>query len=133
MFLTCRFLRDVASVNSFEYATQVEFHQGDAQNIYFQLVDGSVDTVDKGYMPAGRRYMPNALATVQVTFKNVDDAKQFTRAATKPFPEDTSIWLVQVLPTDPLRGTVSLKIVLGEPSRTLNALIQPALHIHPTG
>jgi hypothetical protein len=121
MLLSARFLIDVAGVNSFEHSVQLEFFAGDAQTIHFQLVDGSLDRAEQGFSPAGRRYMPVAGATLQVTFLNIDDASKITRFATQPFAEDPSIWSVPLLSSDPLKGTVGLQFTLAEPSRTLTA------------
>jgi hypothetical protein len=129
MLLSIRFLNDVSNVNSFEYASNVEFHAGDPQAISFQLIDASLDRPEQGFVPAGRRYMPPAASTLAVTFQNLDDAKRFTRAATQPFPLDPSIWQVPVLASDPLVGTVRLKMVLTEPDRTLNATLGPGLFL----
>jgi hypothetical protein len=127
MQLSARFLNDVSGVNSFEIANQVEFFAGDNQTIYFQLVDASLDRPEQGFSPAGRRYMPASGSTLQVTFMSVDDAKKVVRMATQPFATDPSIWSVALLPSDPMKGTVSLKFVLTEPSRTLNASFVPGL------
>jgi hypothetical protein len=81
--------------------------------------------------------MPVAGATMTVTFTNTDtgpttsasdalsprinpsQASQLVRAATQPFAQDSSIWKVSILSSDPLLGTVNLKVTLVEPSRTL--------------
>ncbi len=127
MQLSARFLIDVASVNSYEVVPSVEWTVGDNQTLYFQLVDAALDRLEQGYNPPGRRYMPAATATVQLSMLNIDDAKKVVRFCSQPFPQDPSIWSVALLPTDPLRGTVSLKLLLTEPSRTLAANFTPGL------
>lgn len=114
MLLACRFLIDVAGVNSFEYSDAVEWNVGDSQTLYIQLIDASLDRPQEGFVPAGRRYIPAAGAVLTVTFANIDDAKVVDRIATQPFLQDGSIWTVPILPTDPLRGTVALKLKLVE-------------------
>jgi len=121
VLLSCRFLNDVQSVNSFEPAAQIEFSAGDSQVLFLQLIDSSLDRADQGFSPAGRRYVPPAGTTMAVTFANIDDAKKFTRSASQPYAQDPSIWSVPILGTDGLRGTVNLSLVLTEPSRVLNA------------
>ncbi len=120
MVLSCRFLIDVAGVNSFEISPQAEINAGDAQTLYIQLVDTSLDRAEQGYSPPGRRYMPPSGSTFQLTFANIDDAKKVTRSGTQPYPLDPSIWAIPIMASDPLRGTVFLRGSLVEPSRTLN-------------
>lgn len=134
MLLACRFLADVANVNSFDgLASSISMNVGDTQWLYFQLIDASVDRKDQGFNPPGRRYMPAASSTVSVTFTNTDTGPDvcvtefggtrfnpsvpatLVRAAANPFVPDTSIWRVQLLGTDSLKGTVNVAVTLTEP------------------
>lgn len=114
MRLGARPLIDVESANDFQYSTQLEYHAGDAADFYIQLVDMDKNPAQQGFYPSGLRYCSLANSTLQVTFNNISDSKQFVRFADQPFDEDTSIWRVTLLGTDPLQGTVSLKCVLSE-------------------
>jgi hypothetical protein len=125
MLLSCRFLNDVGSVNSFEYVSQVEIYAGDTQTLYFQLIDASLDRPEQGFQPSGRRYMPAAGASLVVTLMNVDDAKKVVRTATQPYPQDPSIWSIPILATDPLLGSINLKMVLTEGPKSLGFTSQP--------
>ena len=109
-------LQDAQGVNDFIYATEIRSTVGDAVDLYFMLSDAEKNLTQHGYNPGGMRYIPAANATLQITFKNIDNRKQFTRFATQPFPQDLSIWKVPVLATDPVSGTVSMKFVLTEPN-----------------
>jgi len=111
-------LIDMCSVNSFVYASEIQGVQGDPVDLYFQLVDLEKNTAQSGFYPGGLRYMPPASSTLQVVFKNVDTAKIVTRYASQPYAQDTSIWKVSVLATDPIAGTVNIKFVLTEPGAT---------------
>jgi hypothetical protein len=122
MKLSVTVLDDVEDVNDYHYATQAESTVGDATQLYFQLSDATKNLGQHGFNPGGLRYMPVAGATLQVTFKNIDNRKQFTRFATQPFPQDLSIWKVPVLATDPVSGTVSCKFVLTEPNGVAGGL-----------
>jgi len=106
-------LRDVSNVNDFRYATEIESVAGDATDLYFQLMDSDKRPTCQS---SGLRYMPPALSTLSVTFRNIDNAKVVTRYASQPFAQDPSIWKVSVLSTDPVAGTVNIKFVLTEPS-----------------
>ncbi len=105
MLLSCRVLKNVQGVNSFEYADAAEFTEGDAPSIYVQLVDAG---------KAQQRYMPASGAALQVTFDHVDDARKIVRAATQPYALDPSIWRIDTLVTDKLRGTIPLRLKLTE-------------------
>jgi hypothetical protein len=116
MLLSCRFLIDVAGVNTFQNIAAAEMYAGDTQNLYIQLTDASLDRVEQGFSPAGRRYCPPSGTTLSVTFKNVDDAKVVVRTAVQAFPTlDASIWYIPILSSDPLAGTVAMAAVLTEP------------------
>lgn len=127
MQLSARLLNDVASVNSYEVASALEFTAGDTQTVYFQLIDASLDRTEQGYNPPGRRYMPPATSTLQLTMLNIDDAKKVVRFCSQPFTQDPSIWAVAILGTDPLIGTVSLKFSLVEPSKNYSANFAPGV------
>lgn len=115
MKLAAKALSTVVSVNSFRYLPRAEVSVGDAFDFYFQLVDLEQNPFQPGTAPDGLRYVALAGSTVQVTVLNIDDAVQFTRVATNPFSaDDRSIWKASFLSGDPMRGTISLKIVLTE-------------------
>lgn len=114
-------LIDVQGVNDFVYATEVKFSYGDATDVYFQIVDLEKNLQQHGYNPAGLRYIPEATATIRVTIKNIDSAKEIVRYASKPFAQDSSIWKFSIMATDGVVGTISINILLTEATRTLTA------------
>lgn len=118
MRLGVRMLQNVTSVNAWDWASQVEATQGDTFDVYFQLVDLTRDTPVQGFKPSGRRFVPEAGATMSVRLDNIDDAVALTRAATQPYAQDPSIWKFSVLATDTIRGTCALQITLTEPTGT---------------
>ncbi len=127
--LSCRFLVSVASVNSFTYAQQSTFSEGDSLAIYLQLVDQNQDDPAQGYLPAYRRHCPAPGSTLRVTLRNLDAGLQVTKTATQPFPGDASIWSFPVTSADQLRGTISLTLDLLESGSHLYANVQPALAV----
>ncbi len=129
MLLACRFLIDVAGVNSFEYAESVEWYQGDSQTLYVQLIDASLDRPQDGYVPAGRRYIPAQGSTLTVTFSNIDSAKVVTRSATQPFAQDGSIWSIPILPSDPFKGSISVHLKLNENGQIKSSGDRPGMLI----
>lgn len=134
MQLSLRPLESVASVNNFQYVQTVSLTEGDSNRFYFQLVDPTQDTSLQQFKPAGRRFVPAAGATLQVTFLNIDDEKVITdRVASQPFVGDASIWYVDIAPTDPLRGTVSLVLKLTEGGKVTRARVNAVLAISSVG
>ena len=129
MLLSARFLNDVANVNSFEHADVAEFTEGDPASVYFQLIDASLDKVVDGYVPAGRRYVPAVGATLQCTVESLDDAKQIVRLATQPFSNDGSIWKLDFLSTDKIRGTANLRLKLTEGAVIRTGVVKNAFRI----
>lgn len=114
MQLGLRPLRDVGGVNNFRPGDSWQVEEGDAVSLFMQLVDESLDRGIEGYTPSGRRYMPAAGATLQITFANLDDARVVVRSAVQPFPLDPSIWRVDILTTDKISGSPTLRIKLTE-------------------
>jgi hypothetical protein len=130
MVLSARILNNVASANSFDWADQAEFTQGDTVDIYFQLIDTTVDKAVKGFVPGGRRYIPAAGATLSVKLDNIDDAVALTRSATQPFSGDLSIWKLTILATDAIVGTCALALTLTEGAKVTRGRAEAAVLIH---
>lgn len=129
MLLSARCLNDVANVNSFEYSDDIEFTAGDPASVYFQLTDASLDKSLDGFVPAGRRYMPAVGATLQCTVESIDDSKTLVRFATQPFVNDPSIWQLNFLASDTIRGTANIRLKLTEGSVVRSGLMKAVLRI----
>lgn len=129
MLLSARMMDNVASVNAFNQVNQIRFGQGDALSFYFQLVDANLDRPEQGYSPAGRRYVPLAGATMSVVLDNIDDARKVTRTATQPFAQDPSIWMVQLLSTDTVRGTTNMKMTLTEGTKVTHGYVPACIRV----
>ncbi len=127
MRLSARLLTAVGNVNVFAYTTELQASVGDPLDVYLQVVDTDQFLTSAGFTPAGNRYMPVAGATMTVDIQNLDDAKAFTRAAVQPFALDASIWKFSILATDPVAGTVSLRVKLTEAGVTRSFSLQAAL------
>ncbi len=130
MKLAARPLVEVTGVNAWRPATEVQASLGDPVDFYFQLMDNErTGGIWMGQDVRGLRYMPVAGSTLLVTFINIDSAKQFARAAAQPFPLDTSIWRVQLVPGDAanLSATVSLKLQLTEPGPVVRTAYMQAV------
>jgi hypothetical protein len=127
MLLQARMLQDVANVNCFRPVDTVSFTEGDVASFYFVLIDSSLD---KDLRPAGRRFMPAVGATLQVVLHNINDAKTVTRYATNPFPTDTSIWKIDMLSTDSIKGSVGMKLILTQGTAVTRGFADNVLTIY---
>jgi hypothetical protein len=133
MLLSARPLVDLAGPNSFEPATQWLMTEGDSTTLAMQLLDGSLDRPDQGFMPSGRRYIPDPYATLVVMIENIDDNRKVQRLATQPYPQDGSIWTVTILSTDPIRGSPQVRLTLTEGTKVTRGLLRCVLKVGPSG
>lgn len=132
MLLSARFLTDVANVNSFSQAAQLRMGEGEALTVYIQLVDVSKDRAEQGFVPAGRRFVPAAGATLQVQLQNIDGSKVITKNASVAFSGlDRSIWSFTIASTDAVVGTVGLGLILNESGKITKGFLQAAILSQP--
>ena len=75
-------------------------------------------------------YVPATSATLQCLVESIDDSKKITRFATNPFPGDTSIWKLDFLASDTIRGTANIRLKLTEGAVVRTGLLKSALRIH---
>lgn len=105
MKLSCKFLKNVADVNNFQYADQWDIAEGSAQELYFQIIDKNKE--DLRYMSQGTVF------GVDVTFLDIDTDAEITIAATKPFVDDKSIFKVE-LTAEQVPNSGAVKFALTE-------------------
>jgi PDZ domain-containing secreted protein len=104
MKLSAKFLKNVANVNTFQYADQWDMAEGSSQRLYFQIVDKLKDDL---------RYMSQAtvIDSVTVTFLSIDDESEIVKTAVQPFADDKSIWYIDLTATEvPNSGAVKFSI-----------------------
>lgn len=123
------FLENVKDVNSYDNVSELELIRGNAGKIYFQLVDANSPTPDCEDLY--RRYIPASGVTVVAFFDHIADSKQITRVASQPFPEDSSIWSVDILTTDKL-ALNSLEVTVTEGATVTKAVRLCELRIRST-
>lgn len=129
MQISARILDNVSDVNSYTAVRRLELTEGDLPKIYVMLVDASKDRAEDGFFPGGRRYMPAAGSMLSITLDHIDTARKLTRVATQPFPLDPSIWMIELMPTDKVLGTVNMILSLTESGKTSKGLIQNAIGV----
>ncbi len=130
MLLSARILNNCTSVNSWDWAEEAQFTQGDTADIYFMLVDATRDKAVNHFEPAGRRYVPAAGATMSCIVENINDAVRIVRAAVQPFAQDPSIWKLSILGTDTILGTCALALTLNESGKLTRGRIEAAVLIN---
>lgn len=132
MRLSAKMLKNVSSVNHFEYSSTSFLSEGGTNDIYFQLVD-----LDKVYYPAVDtsalpnnpvRYMPITGATVGVIFDSLFDDAEITLAASQPFAQDPSIWKV-TLAADEIPASGNFIFSLTEGASVKRAVVKNALNV----
>ena len=118
MRLNAKILKNVASINQWQYASQAYVSEGQANDIYIQLVDLdkdiAIETKSAEYPEFPIRYISGAAAIgVVATFDSLDDDEVFTINGTQPFADDKSIWKFP-LTNSQIPSGGNLKITLTE-------------------
>lgn len=130
MQLSARMMDDVSSVNNYSYTPSTELTQGNGSDVFFQLIDAAVNLATSGANPTGRRYCPSTAATLQVTFKSIDNSVTVCRFAALAWPtQDLSMWKITIFPTDNLVGTYTMFLRLTDGSSVLMGSVQMAVQI----
>lgn len=115
MRLSTKILKNVANVNNWQYSNQASVQEGQANEIYVQLVDlDKVPGSDKSSVLPDNpmRYLPQGVVNaLEATFPSIDDADELVIAATQPFADDKSIWKITLSSTQlPKSGNFKLKL-----------------------
>lgn len=104
MHLSAHILENVANVNNYDVVNQATLFEGQANSLYFQIVNKSKDEI---------RYLSQTTSlAVSLVFPSIDDAEEFEVAAAMPFSDDKSIWKVDLSSSQlPASGAFFLKII----------------------
>ena len=132
MRLNAKMLKNVANVNSWAYANEATIQEGQANEIYFQLVDFDQipGTSTSTVLPdSPLRYMPQGtVIELSASFPSIDSAQEFSVVGTQPFPQDPSIWKVTLLSTQvPKSGNFKIKLM--EDGKAKNILAKNAIAV----
>lgn len=130
MRLNVKILKNVANVNNWQYANQAAVQQGQANEIYVQLVDNDmIPSAEKSIVLPDypNRYVPQGtVVTLQATFPSINDADQFSVYGTQPFSDDKSIWKF-TLTANQLPRSGNMKLVLTEDGNPKNIVASNAI------
>jgi hypothetical protein len=119
MKLSVKFLKNVANINTFQYASQWNISEGSSQVLYFQFVDKLKDDL---------RYMSQAdtIDEVSVIFLNIDEASEIIKTATQAFPDDKSIWTI-TLDSDEVPNSGAIKFSITEDGQERRFRVEQAI------
>jgi hypothetical protein len=119
MKLSVKFLKNVANINTFQYASQWNISEGSSQVLYFQFVDKLKDDL---------RYMSQAdtIDEVSVIFLNIDEASEIIKTATQAFPDDKSIWTI-TLGSDEVPNSGAVKFSITEDGQERRFRVEQAI------
>jgi hypothetical protein len=119
MKLSVKFLKNVANINTFQYASQWNISEGSSQVLYFQFVDKLKDDL---------RYMSQAdtIDEVSVIFLNIDEASEIIKTATQAFPDDKSIWTI-TLDSDEVPNSGAVKFSITEDGQERRFRVEQAI------
>lgn len=121
MKLSVKFLKNVANVNTFQYASQWNISEGSSHVLYFQFVDKLKDDL---------RYMSQAtvIDEVAVIFLNIDEASEIVKIATQPFLDDKSIWCI-TLASDEVPNSGAAKFSITEDGQERRFRVEQAISV----
>jgi hypothetical protein len=115
MRINAKIIKNVGTVNQWEYATEAYVQENQVNEVYFQLVD-----LDKTHSAEKStalpdfplRYMPQGdVISVEVTFPKIDSDDQFSVVAVQPFDDDKSIYKATLASTQvPSSGSIIIKL-----------------------
>lgn len=132
MRINAKIIKNVASVNQWEYATEATVQEGQANTIYFQLVD--LDKTHPGEKSKTLpdfplRYLSQATSiSASVTFPALNPEDEIVVNATQPFSDDKSIWKVD-LTSDQVPFGGNIVVALMEDGATRRFIVRQALRV----
>ena len=105
-------------VNSFVLDSQWQIRAGEANTLYFQLVD-----LDQSHKCPFRYIAALRGTTLTVTFPSIDNSAIITVNATMADPADTSLWYIELTDAQvPSSGNVNFALTEGSVTRRFSVL-----------
>ena len=101
-------LKNVNSVNYWEYDEYAHVYENQPNTVYLQLVNLSIDS------ECPRRYIPESGSGLTITFPSIDSDEEFEVIGSQPYSQDGSIWLFNIPSSSlPKSGAIKLKLTEG--------------------
>lgn len=115
MLLSAKIIKNYNNINNFFYGNEWIIRAGEANVLYFQLVDLNQDKL---------RYIPAVGATMSVKFPSIDDSAVLNITATMvASSDDRSIWSVSLASNQvPASGNVVFTLTEGGNSRKFHII-----------
>jgi hypothetical protein len=129
MRLSANIIVNYANVNQFAFAEeQWKIRAGDPNKLYFQVID--LDQASLRYMVGiGAENQPYQIV---VTCPSIDNSKVLQFIAQQADPADSSVWFIQLAPTQiPSSGNVMFTVSEGFSTR--NFRLVNAMHVELPG
>ena len=125
-----KLLDNVNDINTFDEVEEFTVIRGNSYSLCFRLFKEKKDCNGESIL---QRYIPTGSSnSVQVQFDNLDLEFCIKRTATKPFPSDSSIWCIPILPQDQLMFN-GMRVTLYEDSKVTNFIVETDISTEDTG
>lgn len=134
MRLSAKMLKNVVGVNNWSHSNQAYLSEGQANDVYIQLVDLDWTTKaspeqSSAFPQYPIRYISQASAVeVKATFLDIDDDQEFEIIATQPFADDKSIFKFS-LSNSQIPNSGNLLITITEDNVSKSFIIQNAITV----
>lgn len=120
MKLSAKAITTYNHVNSFNFGNQWSIRSGEANTLYFQIVD--LDQASLRYI-VGVGLTSPTVPSIAVTFPSIDDDDIIVVTATQVDPLDGSLWKIDLLADQvPSSGNVFFAITEGPKTRRFSML-----------
>ena len=134
MRLGAKILKNVVDVNHWQHSNQAHLAEGQANEVYIQLVDLDWSTKaspeqSSAFPQYPIRYISAATAiSVKAVFLDIDDDEEFEITATQPFAGDKSIFKMS-LTKDQIPNSGNLLIVVDEDGVEKSIVVQNGITV----
>lgn len=134
MRLSAKILKNVIDINHFQHSNQSIVSEGQANDIYIQLIDLDWSTKaspeqSSAFPQYPIRYISGAtVLQVKATFLAIDDDEEFEIIASQPFTDDKSIFKFS-LTNDQIPNSGNLLITVTEDGSERSLVIQNGISV----
>lgn len=134
MRLNARILKNVVDINHWQHSNQAHISEGQANEIYIQLIDLDWSTKSSPEQSSAFpqypiRYISDAtVLEVKATFLDIDDDQEFEITASQPFTDDKSIFKFD-LTNEQIPNSGNLLITVTEDGTDKSIVIQNGLAV----
>ena len=134
MRLGAKILKNVVDVNHWQHSNQAHLAEGQANDVYVQLVDLDWSTKaspeqSSAFPQFPIRYISDAtVVSVKAVFLDIDDDQEFEIIGTQPFSDDKSIYKFE-LTNEQIPNSGNLLIVVTEDGADKSIVVQNGISV----